>query len=91
MTVKEYLSGIEQAKLTLTAPDGKTFADAMAESAELWSNDACKGYFLQAALVAGIDQSVIKEILRAYKEVFETLTVDEAAATYCRYGAVKQE
>lgn len=85
MTVKEYLSGIEQAKLTLTEPDGKTFADAMAESAELWSNEACKGYFLQAARIAGIDQSVIREILRAYNEVFETITVNEAAAIYCKY------
>lgn len=85
MTVKEYLSGIEQAKLTLTEPDGKTFADAMAESAELWSNEACKGYFLQAARIAGIDQSVIREVLRAYNEVFETITLDEAAAIYCKY------
>lgn len=85
MTVKEYLSGIEQAKLTLTEPDGKTFADAMAESAELWSNEACKGYFLQAARIAGIDQSVIREVLRAYNEVFETITLDEAAEIYCKY------
>lgn len=85
MTVKEYLSAIDRTKLTLSESSGKMFADAMAESAELWSNEACKGYFLQAARVAGIDQSVIQKILRAYKEVFETLTVDEAAAIYCKY------
>ena len=46
MTVKEYLRGIQSSNLTSVTPGGPSFLDAMQDTAEIWSNNACAGYFL---------------------------------------------
>ena len=40
MTIKEYLRGMEAAKMVPAASGGMSFADAMKEATEIWSNDA---------------------------------------------------
>ena len=55
MTIKEYLRGVEAAKMVPAASGEMSFADAMKEATEIWSNDACMGYFLRAAQIAELD------------------------------------
>ena len=83
MTVKEYLRGIEATKLEPAAKQEKmSFCDAMQDVAEIWSNDACKGYFINAAQIFGLDLKTIREMLKAYNEAFDNLSVDDAAELY---------
>lgn len=56
--------------------------EAMQETAEIWSADASKGYFLCAAQAAGLEKDVIHEVLRAYRGTFEDLSVDMAAELF---------
>ena len=62
-----------------------SFADAMKEATEIWSNDACMGYFLRAAQIARLDQDTTRKVLVAYRAAFEDISVDEAANVYCKY------
>lgn len=85
MTIKNYLQGIEAAKLTPAEPGGMSFVEAMQEAAEIWSNDACMGYCIRAAQLAGLDQDTIQKLLGACEVAFDELSVDEAAEIYRRY------
>ena len=83
MTVKEYLRGIEDTKLESAAKQEKmSFCDAMQDVVEIWSNDACKGYFINSAQIFGLDLKTIREMLKAYNEAFDNLSVDDAAELY---------
>lgn len=85
MTIKEYLRGVEAAKIVPTASGGMSFTDAMKEATEIWNNDACMGYFLRAAQIAELDQDTTRKVLEAYRAAFEEISVDEAADIYCKY------
>jgi hypothetical protein len=55
MTIKDYMRKVESAKMTPKDSAGASFTDAMMENTEIWSNDACVGYFLRAAQIVGLD------------------------------------
>ena len=57
MTIKDYMRKVESAKMTPKDSAGASFTDAMMENTEIWSNDACVGYFLRAAQIVGLDQA----------------------------------
>lgn len=61
-----------------------SFMKAMQETAEIWSADVCKGYFICAAQTARLEKIVIREVLLAYRDAFEELSVDMAAKHYAR-------
>ena len=82
MTVKEYLEGIQSVNLTSATPGGPSFLEAMQDTAEIWSNNACIGYFLWAARAVGLSSQQIKDMLGASEDAFETISVDEAAKIY---------
>lgn len=84
MTVKEYLRGIQSSNLTSVTPGGPSFLEAVQDTAEIWSNNACAGYFLWAARAVGLSGQQIKDMLAAYEDAFETISVDEAAKIYER-------
>lgn len=84
MTVKEYLEGLKDANITPSTPDSPSFMEAIQDAVEIWSNNACRGYFLWAARAVGLNSQQIKEMLEAYGEAFETISVDEAAKIYER-------
>ena len=60
MTIKEYMRKVESAKMTPKDSAGASFTDAMMETTEIWSNDACVGYFLLSLIhiSAGRSRSV---------------------------------
>lgn len=82
MTVKEYLRDIQSSNPTPATPGGPSFLDAMQDTAEIWNNNACVGYFLWAARAVGLSGQQIKDMLAAYEGAFETISVDEAAKIY---------
>ena len=57
MTIKDYMRKVESEKMTPKDSAGASFTDAMMETTEIWSNDACVGYFLRAAQIVGLDQA----------------------------------
>ena len=85
MTIKEYLRGVEAAKMVPAASGEMSFADAMKEATEIWSNDACMGYFLRTAQIAELDQDTTRMVMGAYRAAFDEISVDEAADVYCKY------
>ena len=54
MTIKDYMRKVESEKMTPKDSTGASFTDAMMETTEIWSNDACVGYFLRAAQIVGL-------------------------------------
>ena len=80
MTIKDYLQKVKSANLNETG-----FIDAMMEATEIWSNDACEGYFIRAAQLAGLNQDTIKDVLNAFNTAFEEVSIDEAANIYRKY------
>ena len=66
---------------------GASFTDAIMENTEIWSNDACVGYFLRAAQIVGLDQADTRKVVEAFNTAFDGTSVDEAADIYCKYWA----
>ena len=80
MTVEDYRKSLE--KLPHKTPDGRSIAEVMADSVEIWSNDAARGYAIIAAELAGVDPATVKEIIRNMRRVFDDMTIDEAEEVY---------
>lgn len=80
MTIKDYLQKVKSANLNETG-----FTDTMMEATEIWSNDACEGYFLRAAQLVGLNQDTIKNVLSAFNTAFEEVSIDDAADIYRKY------
>ena len=85
MTIKDYMRKVESAKMTPKDSAVASFTDAMMETTEIWSNDACVGYFLRAAQIVGLDQADTKKVVEAFNTAFDGTSVDEAADIYCKY------
>ena len=73
MTVKEYLESFRSANLTTATPGDPSFMEAIQDAAEIWSNNAYRGYFLWAARAVGLSSQQIRVMLKAYGEAFETM------------------
>jgi hypothetical protein len=84
MTIAAYLQQIEQASASLTPGNPKqgSFADCMKEATDIWSNNACKGYAISAAIAAGLDERQTGRLIDALRAAFEEMTVDEAEKFY---------
>ena len=85
MTIKDYMRKVESAKMTPKDSAGASFTDAMMENTEIWSNDACVGYFLRVAQIVGLDQVDTRNVVEAFNTAFDGTSVDEAADIYCKY------
>ncbi len=65
-------------------PD-RAFFDFISQATEVWSNDACLGYAIDAARRVGLDRAQTAELVRAMRAAMDDyLTVDEAAEIYCK-------
>lgn len=84
MTVKEFLEGFQPANPTSATPGSPSLLETMQDVTEIWSNNACRGYFLWAARAVCLSGQQIKDMLAAYEDAFETISVDEAAKIYER-------
>lgn len=62
--------------------EADSFAYFLAENVDVWDNDACRGYVVKAMQAAGFDNDAIRNVLREFHDVFDLVSVDEAAAAY---------
>ena len=86
MTVKEYLEKARKAGEHLTpVGHGKSYAEAIAETMDVWSNDAAFGYVIEAMKRVGCRRDTINKTLTAMYYVMDELGVDEAAERYRNY------
>ena len=80
MTINEYLNELK--KLPHKSPEGQSIAGGMADIMSIWSNNACKGYALEAMKAAGLSEEQRAEVLHQMSIAFDELTVDEAEQKY---------
>jgi hypothetical protein len=76
MTIAAYLQKMKQ------ATDNSSFWEAMQEATDIWSDGACKGYAISAAIAAGLDKQQTGRLIDALGAAFEEMTVDEAEQFY---------
>ena len=86
MTIKVYMEKAHAADKGLT-PVGHTkpWAEAMEESTDIWSNEACMGYAVKAMEYLNMERDAISEVLTRMGWAFSDMTVDEAAQHYCDF------
>ena len=82
MTIKAFIESMEKANLKPGNPEHGSFSEVMQETTDIWSNNACKGYAISAAIAAGLDKNQTARLIDAMRAAFEEMTVDEAAAFY---------
>lgn len=61
----------------------KTFKEIQDMAADVWSNDACRGYVIWAMENCDFKPEEIKQVITELYEVFDFKTVEEAASHYC--------
>lgn len=76
MTINTYLQKLKEVNAPSEEADDMNFVDAIKNVTDIWSNDACQGYFIKAA------QSAIQKVLQEYHRVFKEISVDRAAEIY---------
>jgi hypothetical protein len=83
MTVKDFLTRLEQASnLYAPNPEKGTLFNAMQDNTEIWSNGACTGYAISAAIAAGLDEHQTAKLVDALHAAFSEMSVDEAERFY---------
>lgn len=85
MTINEYLNGLKENMGHFKSNDGRSLADVMADSVEIWNNDACRGYLILAMEKAGIERETIKEVLKKESIAFDDYTIEEAEKYYIKW------
>ena len=56
-----------------------------AELVSIWSNEACRGYCVEAMENAGLDQATIEKVNRGLSQAFDELTVEEAERKWVQW------
>lgn len=82
MTISEFLNKARELDGSLKNKDGVLYSEAVAKSTEIWSNNACKGYFVIAARAAGLDRETITSVLSELGDAFDFTTLEEAERAY---------
>lgn len=85
MTVKEYhdrciQNAVESEK---SEKEGTAIFEFLMNATEVWSNNACLGYVIDALERSGYESAEIQKIVSVLKESFDFLSLDEAAEHYC--------
>ena len=75
MTISEFLNRVPKMRST----DGTTtLRQAMMDTVDIWSNEACEGYCLWAMRRAGLSQDQIAAVISELHEGFRTVSVEAA-------------
>lgn len=56
-----------------------------AEFVSIWSNEACRGYCVEAMENAGLDQATIEKVNRGLSQAFDELSVEDAERKWVRW------
>lgn len=82
MRINTYLQKLKEVNAPSEEADEMNIVDAIKNVTDIWSNDACQGYFIKAAQSAGLNQSAIQKVLQEFHRVFKEISVDRAAEIY---------
>lgn len=84
MTIKAYLDTHRKLNLQNRDPSGPKWIDIIQETTSIWSNNACKGYFIKALKLYServkgeFDENEAQQLLYALSRVFDDISVEEA-------------
>ncbi len=83
MTIKEYMESLKRLDGQFKpSTAGRRLSEVMADTCQIWSNTACKGYLIRAAERAKIDSAKIRELLDNMECAFGDISVDDAEQIY---------
>lgn len=85
MTIKDYMEGLKATAKGLKNENGADFVEIMAESVRIWSNNACKGYCIDAMQRAGYSREQISGVMACLRASFDDLTPEEAEQIYNQF------
>lgn len=81
MTIREYLESLPN----MVSKDGQSLRDGMMDSCEIWSNDACRGYCIEAMKEAGLPDEQIRQTVRVMRGLFDDMSIKTAEKTYLEF------
>ena len=86
MTVREYRTECIKHAVLAGKPecDGHRVFSFLEDALEIWSNEACLGYVVEALQTESVERDDINRIVSAVKAEFERMSVDEAVQSYCQ-------
>ena len=61
------------------------FGSAVLDMVSIWSNEACRGYCVEAMKNAGLDQATIEKVNRGLSQAFDELSVEDAERKWVRW------
>ena len=79
MIIAEYKERIADTKSMINKTDGSNLFNTLIDNAEIWNNDACKGYCILAMADAGYHREQIREVLQKMTAAFDDISIDDAA------------
>ena len=79
MIIAEYKERIADTKSMINKTDGSNLFNTLIDNAEIWNNDACKGYCILAMEDAGYNREQIREVLQKMTAAFDDISIDDAA------------
>lgn len=85
MTIKDYLEEARKMDEKYKFSDGSKYSEAVAKTTNVWDNDACRGYLIEAAKRLKMSREKILSLLEAVDKSFNYYTQDEAAKIYYNF------
>lgn len=73
MTIKNYMDALAAAGYN---------PDQLTDVVHIWSNEACKGYCIDAMQQAGLNADQIRAAVKAMSNSFDNITINKAAQLY---------
>ena len=61
------------------------FGSSVLDMVSVWSNEACRGYCVEAMKNAGLDQATIEKVCRGLSQAFDELSVEDAERKWVRW------
>lgn len=85
MTISEYMNSIKSLDKQFTSADGRKLSETIADATHIWSNDAAKGYLIDAAQRIDLPREQICRLLFAIEQSFSDFTQDEAEHIFYKF------
>ena len=87
MTIKEYRESLKKldGRFKPSNESGRTLSEIMLDECDIWSNDACRGYAIEAAKRAGFKDEQIRALIREFSGVFGDFSVKDAEQKYMNF------
>lgn len=74
MTISEYINNIPD----MTSKNGVSLREGAMNAVHIWSNDACRGYCIDAMNRAGLNEKEQDAVIRAMWSSFDQISIQQA-------------